>query len=223
VTGQASVVIEVIGEGRADIGATTLGERPHQPAPPDEGVVPILLQKLCGKPAAMRIRRRAFSALQGKTRAQKVQFSKRQALYNGSAGMVFVLDSEGDLKRRRSELIDGRGREHPDYPAAIGVAHPCIETWLLVDGPAIRRALELPAAPPLPDNPEELPAPSADGRYNPKSVLRDIAGCRKGELGSREKDEIAKAMNDLALLRSACPLGFAPFADEVEQHILPLF
>ena len=106
---------------------------------------------------------------------------------------------------------------------AIGMAHPCIETWLLADAPAIRRALELPETPVVPEKPEELPAPAKDRNRNPKTVLRDIAGCKQGELGSKEKDKIATAMNDMALVRNRCPLGFAPFADEVEQHIRPLF
>ena len=86
----------------------------------------------------MLVKQRSYSSLQGKTRAQKVQFSKRQSLYNNSAGIVFVIDSEGDFKGRKKELIDGRDREHPEYPAAVGVAQPCIEAWLLADAPAIR-------------------------------------------------------------------------------------
>ncbi len=38
---------------------------------------------------------------------------------------------------------------------AIGVAHPCIESWLLADAAAIRRALALPATPKLPAEPEK--------------------------------------------------------------------
>ena len=30
-------------------------------------------------------------------------------------------------------------------------------------------------------------------------------------------------MNDMTVVRDCCPLGFAPFADEVERHIAPLF
>ncbi len=223
-THRAKVVIEVIGEGRTDVGLVENRDEPNEPAPPDKGVVPILVHAICGKPAEMLVKRRAYAFLRdGKTRAQKVQFAKRQALYNKSAGAVFVLDSEGDLEGRKRELVDGRDREHPKYPMAVGVAHPCIEAWLLADAPAIRRALELPKTPSVPDNPEELPAPSADGNHNPKTVLRQIAGARQGELGSKEKDMIAKAMNDLALLRDRCPAGFAPFADEVENRICPLF
>jgi hypothetical protein len=223
VTQRAKVVIEVVGEGRTDVGLTETASEPSEPLPPQAGVVPILVHALCGKPGAMLVKRRPYSALQGKTRAQKVQFAKRQSLYNNSRGIVFVLDSEGDLKGRKKELIEGRDRERPEYPTAIGVAHPCIEAWLLADGPAIRRALQLPKTPDVPDSPEELPAPAKNRKHNPKTVLRDIAGCRQAELGSREKDNIANAMNDMAAVRDRCPLGFAPFADEVGRHIEPLF
>ncbi len=223
-THRANVVIEVIGEGRTDVGIVGTQGESSEPALPDNGVVPILVHKLCGKPAQMLVKRRTYAFLrQGTTRAQKVQFAKRQALYNRSAGAVFVLDSEGDLKTRKKELVDGRDREHPKYPMAVGVAHPCIEAWLLADASAIRRALELSKTPAVPANPEELPAPSADRNHNPKTVLRQIAGGGDGKLGSREKDKIAKAINDTALLRDRCPSGFAPFADEVDEHIRPLF
>jgi hypothetical protein len=53
--------------------------------------------------------------------------------------------------------------------------------------------------------------------------LARIAGSRKKELSAGEKDRIAAAMNDMELPRARCPLGFAPFADEVEDHICPLF
>lgn len=218
----AKVVLEVIGEGRTDIGFVNCPDESLF-GPPDKGVVPILVHALCDKPDAMQVKRRPYSSLQGKTRAQKVQFAKRQSLYNGSHGMVFVLDSEGDLKGRVKELIAGRDREHTDYPAAIGVAHPCIEAWLLADEQAIRRALDLSKTPDIPDQPERLPAPLKDRKHNPKTVLRNAVGEGRNELSAKEKDCIAAAMNDMSLLRNRCPEGFAPFADEVENRIRPLF
>ena len=119
---RAKVVIEVIGEGRSDVGPIDNPNESSQPEPPKSGIVPILVHTLCGKPAAMLVKRRPYSVLEGKTRAQKVQFAKRQSLHNHSAGMVFVFDSEGDLNGRTKELTEGRDREHREYPAAVGVA-----------------------------------------------------------------------------------------------------
>lgn len=214
---RSSVVIEIVGEGRTDVGAVT------PPSPPNEGVVPILVHTLCGKPPAMLVKRRPFASLEGKGLAKKVQFAKRQASCNKSHGVAFVIDSDGDLAGRLSEMVAGRDRELPHYPMAIGVAHPCIESWLLADPAAIRRALDLPKTPKVPDELERLPAPLQNRAYNPKTVLRDISATETKELGGREKDCIAAAMNDMTLLRNRCPEGFAPFADEVENRIRPLF
>lgn len=221
----ARAVIEIVGEGRTELGR---GKSPDEQKPtrPNQGVLPILVHSLCGRPDAMLVKCRKHSSLQGKTRAQKVQFAKRQAMYNGSAGMVFVVDSDGDWKGRIRELTDGRNREHPQYPAAVGVAHPCIEAWLLADATAVQQGLSLLNAPAVCDDPEKLPAPCRDRNKNPKTVLCDVAGksaASRQEISAQEKDRIATAMNDMNLLRTRCPRSFAPFADEVEKHISPLF
>jgi hypothetical protein len=155
-----------------------------------------------------------------------VQFAKRQAFYNRSHAAVFVVDSEGghkELQAKQGDLEDGRGRELPHFPMAIGVAHPCIESWLLAAPEAIRRGLQLAATPQVPAEPERLAAPCRDRRDNPKTVLIALGGRGGGELSAAEKDQIAAAINDFEQLRARCPLGFAPFADEVDRHIHPLF
>ena len=222
-TDQTKVVIEVVGEGKTDVGLTKNPDESKQPRAPQEGVIPILVNWLCGKPDAMLVKRHPYSTLQGKTREQKVHFAKRQALYNRSAGVVFVVDSEGDLKGRTQELTRGRDRAYPEYPMAIGVAHPCVESWLLADAAAIRLGLGLATTPNVPDEPEHLPAPCKNAQDNPKSVLRRISGVQRKEISAEAKHRIAIAMNDMALVRERCPESFAPFADEVTQHIHPLF
>jgi len=82
---------------------------------------------------------------------------------------------------------------------------------------------QLLALPNVTDKPEELPAPRQNRSRNPKTELRRASGWDQKELSAGEKDRIAAAMNDFDLLRSRCPRGFAPFADEVQQHIRPLF
>jgi hypothetical protein len=217
---ETNVVIEVIGEGIADIGSEQKSDLP------DSGIVPILLHKLCGKPSRMRIKRRPIAFLSGKGLAKKVQFSKRQAFYNRSHAAVFVVDSEGghkELQAKRGDLKDGRGRALPDFPMAVGVAHPCIESWLLAAPEAIRRGLQLAATPRVPAEPESLAAPCKDRSHNPKTVSAVLAGRGGSELSAAEKDKIAAAINDFEQLRARCPLGFAPFADDVNRQIHPLF
>lgn len=216
---QRGVVIDVIGEGKTDVG------QDKAPTRPTNGVVPILLNKLCGKPEGMLIRRFAFPFAFGKGLRKKAWLAKRRAHYHGSAGVVFVLDSEGclkDLKSKRTDLQEGRDQGLPEFPMAVGVAHPCIEAWLLADAEAIRRACELNAAPTVPLEPEQLPAPRHDRQNNPKTALARAAGSKHG-LSAEQKDRIAAEMNDLDLVRQRCRLGFAPFAEEVEQRIRPLF
>jgi hypothetical protein len=218
---EAKIVIEIFGEGKTDVGHDPM------PKPPSEGVVPILLNLLCGKPRTMTVKRLGKPFLQqkgtGKGLWQKVRFAKRQASYNGSAAAVFVMDSEGKLSEKSRELQKGRDSELPHFPMAIGVAHPCIEVWLLADPSAIRRGLGLERTPEVSEKPEELPAPCIDGKNNPKTVLAQAAGSNKQELSAAEKDLIAQAMNDMNLVCKRCPTGFAPFEKEVTQHIRPLF
>jgi len=221
VNSENRVVIEVFGEGKTDVQDEA---RSPTPEPPTKGVVPVLVHTLCGRPVAMLVKRygRLFMQQRGSLK-QKARSAKGQARISGSAGAVFVVDSDGDLKGRKRDLNDGRRMEPGDFPMAIGVGHPCIETWLLADPAAIRRGLELPKAPQTPDEPESLATPSQDKRKNPKAALARAAGQQKQDLSAREKERIAVAMNDLPRLRERCPQGFAPFADEVEFHIGPLF
>jgi len=217
---EATVTIEVIGEGKADVG------QPGETILPEKGVVPILLHKLCGKPAAMRIRPQRIAQLQKGNRSRKVRFAKTQARVNKSDALVFVIDSEGDYKefnRKTGELRKGRDAEPSDFPTAIGVAQPCIEAWLLADAPAIRMGMDLPGTPDVPDAPEKLPGPPVDEKKSPKGVLAKLVRSRHKECSSNDKNKIARAMNDMELVRKRCPLSFAPFADEVNQHIRPLF
>jgi len=219
VSREQDVVIEVFGEGKADVGGDP------QPRRPEKGVVPILLDRLCGKPKTMVVKPQRYPFLErqvsGSGWRRKAESARKQAYRNGSAGAVFVIDSEGDLRKRSKDLAEGRDAGPAALPMAIGVAHPCIEAWLLADAGAIRRAMNLSGAPAVPPDPETLPA----GRNNaahPKNELRNAAGSMKG-LSAKQMTAIAKAMNNVDLVRIRCPLSFAPFADEVHQHIRPLF
>ncbi len=153
---------------------------------------------------------------------QKVRFAKRNAFNSGSAGLVFVLDTEGNHPGQLEQLQRGRDSELLEYPAAVGVAHPCIEAWLLADASAIVRALGLTERIDVPAEPESLPAPCKDRKQNPKAVLSRCAG-RDRPLSSAETTGIVQAIRDLNLIRTRCPIGFGPFADEVVGNIRPIF
>ncbi len=210
-------VIEIVGEGRTDS-----GRGGDQPELPTSGVVPVLVHRLCDRPSSMRVRRRPLPFLQGKGVWQKLRSAKRQAFNSGSAGPVFVLDTEGNHPGQLEQLRRGRDFELPNYPAAIGVAHPCIEAWLLADASAISRALELEHPVEVPPEPETLPAPCKDRTQNPKIRLARCAGLNR-HLSATETTQIARTIRDLDAIRNRCPMSFAPFADEVRRIIRPIF
>jgi hypothetical protein len=212
------VMVELFGEGKSDI-----GKEEGVAVRPVFGVLMRLLHTLCGAPPNMLVKRYPVPFLHGKGWAKKVQFAKRQAYYNKSDGAVFVLDTEGEQKARMGELAEGRDSELPKFPMAVGAPHPCIEVWLLADPAAIVKGMKLSDRPQIPDELEALPAPCKDRKRNPKVILAQCGGSKKSELTAAEKDRIAAEIRVLQRLRDRCPTSFAPFAEEVEKHILPLF
>ncbi len=133
------------------------------------------------------------------------------------------MDSEGNHRGRLAELSRGRDAAYSEFPMAVGVAHPCVEAWLLVDSLAIARALGLSNSVVVPPNPESLPAPQANRAHNPKTVLARCAGRSAKAISSKEATLIALEITDVAALRNLCPVGFEPFAQEIEERIAPLF
>lgn len=213
------IVIEVFGEG-----VTDLGESSDKPRLPDSGVVPVLLHKLCDSPPNLRVKTKRVSFLVKGSLSRKAWFAKRQAKYNGASGVVFVLDTDGEHPKKLNELTKGRDQGHPELPMAVGVSHPCVETWLLAVPGAIRKALRLNTDPDVTDKPEELPASLRDRKNDPKAVLGRCTPADK-PLSSRQTTAIAQAIRDKDLdrIRDCCPIGFEPFAEEVSERIKPLF
>ncbi len=185
----------------------------------------------------MRVIRKRWADLGSGDLARKVRFEKRQTYVNSitpgillkCAGIVFTIDTEGEKPADKlKELHAGSKKTSPEFPTAIGVAHPCIEAWLLADPVAVAKGLnlaELPHA--TPSDPESLPAPHKEKKddpknhKNPKTTLGRYGGS-DGPLGSKQTTAIARHVS-LSHVEIVCPLGFKPFADEVRSHLLPLF
>jgi hypothetical protein len=219
VTPAPDLMVELFGEGKTDI-----GKLEGLPTRPTNGVLPRLVHALCGKPPNMLVKRRSVAFLQhGKGWVQKVKFAKRQAYYNKSAGAVFVVDTEGDHSEKMQDLTEGRDAELAHFPMAIGAPHPCIEVWLLADPAAIRKGMQIDQAPDVPTDLETLPAPCKNRKRNPKTILANCCAANRSDLTAAEKDRIAAEIRVLERLRERCPTSFAPFAEEVEQRIRPLF
>ncbi len=206
------VVIEICGEGKTDV-----AKMDDAPVTADAGVVTVLARRLCDDPPTLRVKRTPLMFLQGgKPLWQKAWLFKRSAQINGSAGCVFVMDSEGQPTTVRADLERGRSHGLPDFPMAIGVAHPCIESWLLSDAPAVRRGLGLNQRPAVPPQPESLPAPQANRTNNPKTAL---LACHPNNRHPNlaEKTAIAEHLT-FATAEQVCP-SFAAFATEVRERI----
>lgn len=199
-------VVAIYGEGKTDL-----------------GVVPVFVHQVCDRPDSMEITPKKYPVLQKKSLWQKVHFEKQQAYYSKiRPALVFVVDTEGDHPGKLKELQRGRDFKYADHPTAVGVAHPCIEAWLLADASAIARAMKLNQEPALPEEPESLPAPCKDRAQNPKTILGRCKGLNQ-TISAEEATKIAQAIRDLDTLRKQCPLSFAPFAEEIERIIKPLF
>lgn len=220
------IVIEIVGEGKTDTGAL-VGS--NSPQPPDDGVLPILIHRLCGEPSSMHVIRRRPHQLQRGDWKKKLQSAKEQASYNGSHAVAFVVDTEGISPSKIMKSLEVSSKERfYDFPAAVGVAHPCIEAWLLADPAAIASGIKLASLPVVPPSePEKLPAPCDEDkkpmrdRNDPKATLGRCTGI-EGIVGTKHTTAIARH-SDVSRLEAACPKSFKPFADEVRARLLPLF
>jgi Domain of unknown function (DUF4276) len=218
VKSQQDRVIDIYGDGKADVGAF---EQPHRP---NLGIVSLFTFRLCGAPASMLVRRRKPPyAIRGK-RWRKLQQMKAIAIQGRADALVYVEDTEGgDPAFHLQELRKGRDASRTDFPTAVGVAHPCIEAWLLADGDAIRKAFSLDSEPQLPQTPEAISgAPRKFPGTFYKRSLAMCAGAQRADLSAAEKSTIVKSITRLEKVRQRCP-RFSEFAEEVELRIRPMF
>ncbi len=109
------------------------------------------------------------------------------------------MDSECKHRDLLGNLVKGRDSAYPHFPMAVGVAHPCIEAWLLADPSAIASAFNLSGPVVAPPDPENLPAPQANRDHNPKTVLAKCGG--RSAISSKEATQIALAICDLLTLQ----------------------
>jgi len=104
---------------------------------------------------------------------------------------------------------------------AVGVAHPCIESWLLADASAIRRGFGLTGPRPVvPPDPEAIPLHDAQGNNQLKMRL---AACHPNNRHPNlaEKSTMAEHL-DFAIAEDRCPSLLA-FATEVRTQIRDRF
>jgi hypothetical protein len=224
---EGQIVIEIYGDGKTELGGYSIPRNEG----PDQGVIPILVHTLCNRNPGMRVRKYRWGFLQetdiSRGTAKKVLMAIRRSaqrqLKGKSHGLVCVMDTEGEFPKKLNDMKKGRDLGPKSVPTAIGVAHPCIESWLLADAHAIQTGLSLKVIPAVPDKPEFISAPSKNRSKNPKTILRDVSGVKQNELSVEDKERIAKAMENMDLVKQRCERSFKPFAEEVETYIRPLF
>jgi hypothetical protein len=106
-----------------------------------------------------------------------------------------------------------------------GIPKEVIEAWILGDEGAFQRALDRPR-PALPRKPEELWGKPSDPQGNhPKQVLKrrlaELLGSDSAAHFARAKLGVAAEADPIAFA-AACPVRFAPFADELRSQMGPL-
>jgi hypothetical protein len=138
----------------------------------------------------------------------------RKANKEGYAGLAIVIDrDEYPDKDRIGALREGREaiESETSPPCALGCAVEAFDAWMLADRGAVAGAGGNVDA--LPVHPETVRRPKeAAGR-----VFETTAGSGLGAYYA----QVAAAVG-LDLLKKACPLGFAPFAQEVRDRLGPV-
>jgi hypothetical protein len=214
--------IVVYGEGPHEIGQ---GET-FQPGD-DLPALPRLVDRLLGGPVGVSYRCIPFrkaahtrvttkpGSLLGRT-GKKVYHAMRQAHRAGLSGLVVVMDRDDKPDAERIEqLRAGRDAAEASYPVAcaVGTAVETFDAWMIVDGAAIGEAGGDAARP----HPGAEGLTGRDGKHHrAKARAIEIFG---GEGGLRGKYAIVADCIDLDELKTRCPRGFQPFADEVARRL----
>jgi hypothetical protein len=148
---------------------------------------------------------------------KQVIVAVREAKKAGHAALVILIDRDRrDNDDTIAPLKAGRDAEaKPGAPAcAVGVAVETFDAWMIVDGLAIGKAGGDASKPH--SDPENL-----DGKERSGQHPKDRAQIVLGEDGLAEKYKVIARHARLELLEECCPAGFAPFAEEIRERVLP--
>jgi hypothetical protein len=221
------VKILFIGEGRHDIG----GPSPHPRQPrPAGGTIPALARRLSAAvaPESVALAWSEISRfnLSAKKRGYPAKIAAAVLLatrnFNCEA-TITVADRDGKVERY-DELLAGVNRASeifPKHPIVWGLAVESVEAWTLAAPEAIADELgvdvqlvkrQYPAGASV----EALSERSGKREHRPKQLLDRIAQL-KHRHDSAEFREAVAVRTEVAALVRACPIGFAPFAEQVRR------
>ena len=143
---------------------------------------------------------------------------------DGDDAVIIVIDRDGPKNAGRIDSLKrGRASLQTTVPSALGVAQEMVESWLLGDPGAWRRAFG-PDVPPLPPQPEEETKAGGSPRYA-KRVFRELVATAQPDTraGWLELYTTVAHHSDWEALEGNCPKSFAPFAREVRCNVGPVF
>jgi hypothetical protein len=151
--------------------------------------------------------------------AQNVLGAVLKAELDGQAAVVVLVDRDRrDNRETIAPLRAGRDAAARDsnIPCVVGQAVESFDAWMVADGKAIGAAggsssISHP-------KPEQLQGKEGTGDH-PKDLAARIFG---GSQGLGAKYAQVAAVVSIDVLKKACPDGFAPFAKEVEERLLPV-
>jgi hypothetical protein len=232
------------GEAVSERRVLVLADGPHElGSPRDWGrsldqaalpALPVLVHRMAGEPSGVRYVCGKFgdeARIHGRSLPQTVaDYASSKCRKNatgavvkawedGFAAVVVVIDRDRKsptctilpIKAGRDAAVQIIG-----LPCAVGCAIEAFDAWMIADGKAIGAAggdasISHP-------EPEKLKEKEGTGQH-PKYRAMRIFGGGQG-LGAKYA-QVASAV-DIDLLKTACPDGFAPFAKEVEERLLPV-
>ncbi len=146
----------------------------------------------------------------GNSWAKKVDGAIRHAVLHEFDAAVVMVDNDGDkaderrnpMRQERDELCNRLSKPH--Y-CALAIPVEAFDAWMIVDPDAIAAA----------GGDKYKACHSPERLRQPKSTADNIFGTRDG-LGLGPKYRIVAERVSLDLLRQQCPLGFQPFAQDVQ-------
>jgi len=215
----SSLRVLIVGEGRHELGIFDGDSGPEGAL----GALPRLVHRLLGNPDTIEYDCRSLRSImhvRGKARnryARKVKGAMRTAKLEGHNGVVVLIDRDREPDGERiGALREGRDSMQADVPVpcAVGTAVETFDAWMIADLTAVQAAKGDHSK--VPPNPESLAGKEGTGSH-PKEVARAALGPGLARAYSTVAENA-----DFEVLKRQCPQGFAPFAGEVEKHLVPV-
>jgi hypothetical protein len=216
------VCVLVLGDGPNEVGTEL-----DSPLPPSRlPALPRLIHRLVDEPSHACYRMRLFVRIphgngKGDAYEKKAKAAIALARELGCQAVVILRDRDRARTVNRLRPLQ-RGRDAAaidgtNPPCAVGLAVETFDAWMIADGKAVAKATDCKTGRSHP-SPEGLRGQEQTGDH-PKDWARELFGGLDAMAEAYPK--VAASVN-IAFLETACPEGFAPFAEEVRQRIGPV-